>query len=98
MSEWNNISKGVSRFFANNCERPVVWAAFRERTFEEGPAVSGRCNRSTTKNEHLQQNRAKVNFRVQFCYKWAALSECTFEVVEYPKDTRPVSSKVQLVA
>ena len=26
--------RGVNRFFANNCERPVVWAAFRERTFE----------------------------------------------------------------
>ena len=34
MSEWNYISKGVNRFFANNCERPVVWAAFRERSFE----------------------------------------------------------------
>ena len=26
--------RGVNRFFANNCERPVVWAAFRERSFE----------------------------------------------------------------
>ena len=34
MSECNYISKGVNRFFANNCERPVVWAALCERTFE----------------------------------------------------------------
>ena len=53
--------------------------------------------KGTTKNEHLQQNRAKVYFQVRFCYKWAALCDCTFEVVEYPKDTRLVSSKVQLV-
>ena len=26
--------RGVNRFFANNCERPVVWAALCERTFE----------------------------------------------------------------
>ena len=26
--------RGVNRFFANNCERPVVWAALCERSFE----------------------------------------------------------------
>ena len=38
--------------------------------------------KGTTKNAHLQQNRAKVYFRVRFCCKWAALSDRTFEVGE----------------
>ena len=34
--------------------------------------------KGTTKNEHLQQNRAKVYFQVRFCYKWAALCDRSF--------------------
>ena len=56
-----------------------------------------RC-KGTTKNAHLQENRAKVYFRVRFCWKWAALYDRTFEVVLYPTDTRLVPSKYNNIA
>ena len=66
--------RGVNRFFANNCERPVVWAALCERTFEVVES-----NGHKTGALEVQQKSYTL---------WAALCERTFEVVKCVQRTR----------
>ena len=72
--------RGANRFFANNCERPVVWAALCERTFEvvECP---------------LDTRPVPSKYNKKSYTLWAAFRERTFEVVECSTDTSAGASE-----
>ena len=50
---WIVDEQGVSRILKIITSVARVWAAFRESSYEVGPACGG-CTRSTTKNAYLQ--------------------------------------------